>query len=48
MSFSGLTDPWLSRCPKRIKIPITPGVDSLNLGVSVGVFLYEYNSSLSK
>ena len=41
--FSGLTDPWLSCCTKKIMIPIAPGVDSLNLGVSVGVFLYEYN-----
>lgn len=41
--FSGLSEPWLSCCTKKIMIPITPGVDSLNLGVSVGVFLYEYN-----
>ena len=46
--FSGLTEPWLSCCTKKIMIPITPGVDSLNLGVSVGVFLYEYNRRLSK
>ena len=41
--FSGLSEPWLSYCTKKIMIPIAPGVDSLNLGVSVGVFLYEYN-----
>ena len=41
--FSGLSEPWLSCCTKKIMIPIAPGVDSLNLGVSVGVFLYEHN-----
>ena len=41
--FFGLSEPWLSCCTKKIMIPIAPGVDSLNLGVSVGVFLYEYN-----
>jgi tRNA G18 (ribose-2'-O)-methylase SpoU len=46
--FSGLTEPWLSCCTKKIMIPIAPGVDSLNLGVSVGVFLYEYNRGISK
>ena len=44
--FSGLSEPWLSCCTKKIMIPIAPGVDSLNLGVSVGVFLYEYNRHL--
>lgn len=40
--FSGLEDPWLSCCTKKTMIPMAEDVDSLNLGVSVGIFLYEY------
>lgn len=39
--FDGLQDPFLSLCDRRATIPIHAGVDSLNLGVAAGVFLYE-------
>jgi tRNA G18 (ribose-2'-O)-methylase SpoU len=39
--FDGLEEPYLSLCDRRVTIPMRPGVDSLNLGVAAGVFLYE-------
>jgi tRNA G18 (ribose-2'-O)-methylase SpoU len=39
--FDGLGAPWLSLCDRRVTIPMHAGVDSLNLGVAAGVFLYE-------
>lgn len=39
--FDGLSDTWLGLCDRRVTIPMQPGVDSLNLGVAAGVFLYE-------
>ncbi len=39
--FDGLSDKWLGLCDRRVTIPMQPGVDSLNLGVAAGVFLYE-------
>ncbi len=39
--FDGLGETWLNLCDRRITIPMRPGVDSLNLGVAAGVFLYE-------
>ncbi len=43
--FDGLVEPWLSGCRHRTTIPIVSGVDSLNLGVAVGIFLYEYSQN---
>ncbi len=37
----GLTDEWLSLCDRRVTIPITSEVDSLNLGVAAGIFMFE-------
>ncbi len=39
--FDGLGQEWLAQCDRRITIPMRAGVDSLNLGVAAGVFLYE-------
>ena len=39
--YDGLGGTWLNLCDRRITIPMRPGVDSLNLGVAAGVFLYE-------
>ncbi|MDZ7617686.1 MAG: RNA methyltransferase, partial [Patescibacteria group bacterium] len=39
--FDGLSESWLNLCDRRITIPMQAGVDSLNLGVAAGVFLYE-------
>lgn len=39
--FTGLTEAWLDLCDRRVTIPMLPDVDSLNLGVSAGIFLYE-------
>lgn len=39
--FDGLGESWLSECQRRVTIPIHSTVDSLNLGVAAGIFLYE-------
>jgi len=39
--WSGLREGWLALCDTRVTIPMHPGVDSLNLGVAAGIFLYE-------
>lgn len=38
----GLKDGWLDLCDHRVTIPMSHLVDSLNLGVAAGVFLYEF------
>ncbi|GAB4134261.1 TrmH family RNA methyltransferase [Thermopirellula anaerolimosa] len=35
-------DAWLNLCDSLVTIPMSPDVDSLNLGVAAGVFLYEF------
>jgi TrmH family RNA methyltransferase len=37
--FAGLRAETLAACSFRAKIPMAPGVDSLNVGVAAGVFL---------
>lgn len=37
----GLTDKWLKKKTRAIKIPMISGVDSLNVSVSVGIIVYE-------
>lgn len=39
--YDGLAPEYVSLCHAKLTIPMAPGVDSLNLGVSVGIFLYE-------
>lgn len=39
--FEGLCSPWIECCDRKVTIPMSKDVDSLNLGVSVGIFLYE-------
>ena len=39
--YDGLRAEWLSLCDRRVTIPMAPGVDSLNLGVAAGIFMYE-------
>ncbi|MDD3589618.1 MAG: RNA methyltransferase [Thermoguttaceae bacterium] len=41
--YTGLTHEQIAACDGKITIPMNPDVDSLNLGVSVGIFLYEFN-----
>lgn len=43
--YSGLSREFIDACDGVVTIPMRPDVDSLNLGVSVGVFLYEFNRS---
>lgn len=43
--WSGLGADWLALCDQRVTIPMRPGVDSLNLGVAAGIFLYEMTRS---
>lgn len=39
--YEGLLPEQTALCRRRVMIPMRPDVDSLNLGVSVGIFLYE-------
>ena len=41
--YTGLTPEQVQVCDRKLIIPMRPDVDSLNLGVSVGIFLYEFN-----
>ena len=45
--YTGLDADWIALCDQKLMIPMRPGVDSLNLGVSVGVFLYEYQRQMN-
>jgi tRNA G18 (ribose-2'-O)-methylase SpoU len=40
----GLTPHWLALCDRRVTIPMRPGVDSLNVNVAAGIFLYHWLS----
>ena len=46
--YSGLSPEFVAACDRSVMIPMRPDVDSLNLGVSVGVFLYEFNRARSR
>lgn len=37
----GLSDKWLKRADKLIKIPMARGIDSLNVSVSAAILIYE-------
>jgi TrmH family RNA methyltransferase len=41
----GVTGPVLDVCTERVRIPMAPGQDSLNVGVAAGVLLYEVQRS---
>lgn len=41
--YFGLSPEQIAACDRKLTIPMRPDVDSLNLGTSVGVFLYEFN-----
>ena len=41
--YSGLTPEFVNICDYKVMIPMRSDVDSLNLGVSIGIFLYEFN-----
>ncbi len=38
--FDGLSPACLAECDRRVTIPMSQAVDSLNLGVAAGIFLY--------
>jgi tRNA G18 (ribose-2'-O)-methylase SpoU len=40
----GLSDAWAGVCDTRVTVPITPGVDSLNLAVAAGIVLHRLAS----
>lgn len=37
----GVSEEVSDRCDKKISIPMRQGIDSLNVGVSAGIVLYE-------
>ncbi len=39
--YHGIRPPRLAESDRRVTLPMKPGVDSLNLGVAAGIFLYE-------
>jgi tRNA G18 (ribose-2'-O)-methylase SpoU len=41
----GLDDWWLAHCHRTLTIPMSPGVDSLNVGVAAGIFLHHFTSA---
>ena len=38
---TGISPPLLELCSERVRVPMAPGQDSLNVGVAAGVLLYE-------
>ena len=38
----GLSPSWLTLCSRRVTIPMPPNVDSLNVNVAAGIFLYHW------
>ena len=38
----GLGPEWLEVCDRRVTIPMRPSVDSLNVAVAAGIFLYHF------
>lgn len=38
----GLAPGWLSRCNRRVTIPMRPGADSLNVAVAAGILLHHF------
>lgn len=38
----GLDEHWQSLCDHRLKIPMRPGTDSLNVAVAAGIFLHHF------
>jgi tRNA G18 (ribose-2'-O)-methylase SpoU len=40
--FDGLTPAWLAECDRRVIIPMSQSVDSLNLGVAAGIFIHHW------
>jgi len=43
----GLSDEWLKSADQLVKIPMTPGVDSLNVSVSAAIIIYEAKRQMS-
>jgi tRNA G18 (ribose-2'-O)-methylase SpoU len=41
--YDGLTSAWLAECDRRVTIPMSQTVDSLNLGVAAGIFIYHWS-----
>lgn len=44
--FEGLGEQWLALCDRRVTVPMHGRIDSLNVAVAAGVFLYELCSPL--
>jgi tRNA G18 (ribose-2'-O)-methylase SpoU len=41
--YAGLDEAWLSLCDAELTIPVSRKVDSLNVGVAAGIFLYYFS-----
>lgn len=40
--WSGIAEPWLSLCDRRVTLPMASGTDSLNVAMATAVFLYHF------
>lgn len=40
---AGLPESYLAHCDRRVTIPMSKGVDSLNVAVAAGIFLYHFH-----
>jgi tRNA G18 (ribose-2'-O)-methylase SpoU len=38
----GLDQPWIDLCDVRVRIPMQPSIDSLNVSVAAGIFLHHF------
>jgi tRNA G18 (ribose-2'-O)-methylase SpoU len=43
--FDGLAPAWLAECDRRVTIPMSSAVDSLNLGVAAGIFIHHWSAA---
>jgi len=43
--WSGLTEEITAACDHRVTIPMRPGIDSLNVSIAAGIFLYHFTRS---
>ena len=42
----GIRPEWLELCSHRVTIPMTPPVDSLNVGVAAGILMYHWRRAM--
>jgi tRNA G18 (ribose-2'-O)-methylase SpoU len=46
--YDGLAPAWLAECDRRVTIPMSQAVDSLNLGVAAGIFIHHWSAAQTR